>query len=88
MLIAVDNRFSSTDASSGSGRTLSVPGMRKGSGPIQLNRMEVSVRTDREQYPMSQMSGVGSFAMTDPKEHYKHESKVSLGGDVESVPEQ
>jgi hypothetical protein len=45
--------------------------------------MEVSVRTDREQYPMSQMSGVGSFVITDPKEHYKHEvSKVSLGGDV------
>jgi hypothetical protein len=86
MLIAVDNRSSSTDASSGSGRTLSVPGMRKrrkGSGPIQLNRMEVSVRTDREQYPMSQMSGVGSFVITDPKEHYKHEvSKVNLGGDV------
>jgi hypothetical protein len=89
MLIAVDNRSSSRDTSSWSGRTVSVPGMRKGPGPIQLNRVEVSVRTDREQYPMSQMSGVGSFVITDPKEHYKHEvSKVSLGGDVESVPEQ
>jgi hypothetical protein len=35
------------------------------------------------------MSGVGSFVITESKEHYKHEvSKVSLDGDVESVPEQ
>lgn len=89
MLIAVDNRSSSPDTFSGSGRTMSVTGMQNGSGPIQLKRVEVSVHTDREQYPMSQMSRVDSFVKTDPKEHYKHEvSKVSLGGDVESVPEQ
>jgi hypothetical protein len=49
--------------------------------------MEVSVRTDCDQFPMSQMSRPGSYISTDPQGHYKaHE--VSLKVDVESGPEE
>jgi hypothetical protein len=85
MLIAVDNRPSSPDALCGSGRTVSDTDMRKRSGPIQLNRMEVSVRTDYEQYPTSQTSS-GSFVGKELQGHCKaHE--VSLDVDVESGQE-
>jgi hypothetical protein len=56
------------------------------SGPIPLNRMEVTVHTEFDQYPISQMSRGGSYSSTDQQGRYKaHE--VNLNVDVESDPE-
>ena len=55
-------------------------------GPIPLNPMEVSVRTECEQYPPSQMTRFGYFVSTEPQDCYKaHE--VSFNGDIESGQE-
>jgi hypothetical protein len=57
-------------------------GMRKRSGPIQLNRMAVTVRTEYEQYPTSHMTRPGSVRK-EPQGNFKvHE--VSLDVDAES----
>lgn len=57
--------------------------MRVRSGPIPLSEMKVSVRTEGERYPTSQISGAGPFTSTDPQGHCKtHE--VTLDVDVES----
>jgi hypothetical protein len=45
--------------------------------------MEVSVRTDYEQYPTSQMSRTGSFVGKEPQENYKvHEVSLDVGAKV------
>ena len=81
----VDNRSSSLETPRGTGRSVSE--LRVRPGPIPLNRMEVSVRTECDQFPMSQMSRSGTYISTDPQGHYKaHE--VSLNVDVESGPEE
>jgi len=80
VLIAVNNRSSSPDT-----LQLAAPDISKRnfSGPIQLNRMEVSVRTDYEQYPTSQMSRTGSFVGKEPQENYKvHEVSLDVGAKV------
>jgi hypothetical protein len=66
-----------------SGRTLSE--VRR-SGPIKLNRMEVSVRTDHGQYPTSQMSRTDPFIVTGSRGDYKAQ-EVKLDGDLESRQE-
>ena len=68
----------------GSGPTLS--DVRSRSGPIKLNRMEVSVRTDHEQYPTSQMSRADPFIVTESRGDYKAQ-EVNLDGDLESRQE-
>ena len=74
-LIVVDNRSSSHGTPRG-GRTVSEMHVR--SGPIPLNQMEVTVRTERDRFSMSQ-----SLYVSTNQESYKaHE--VSLSGDVES----
>ena len=52
--------------------------LRLRSGPIPLNRIEVSVRTDHDQFPISYIS-------TDQGRYKSQE--VSLSGDAESGPE-
>jgi hypothetical protein len=60
--------------------------MRNRTGPVQFNQMEVSVRTENEQYPTSRISRTGSFASKEPQRHFKvHE--VSLDVDAESGQE-
>ena len=77
----VNNRSSSHDDLQGTAPTVSE--MRVRPGPISFNPMEVSVRTEYEQYPPSQKSQSGSFVSTESQERYKtHE--VSLVGDIES----
>ena len=77
----IDNRSSSLENPRGTGRSVSE--LRVQPGPIPLNRMEVSVRTEYDQFPMSQMSRSGTYISTDPQGRYKaHE--VSLNVDVES----
>jgi hypothetical protein len=50
--------------------------------PIPLNKMEVTVRTECDQYPTSQMNRSGTYIGTDTQGNYKaHE--VSLNADVE-----
>ena len=56
--------------------------MRVRSGPIPLNRMEVTVRTERGQFPTSQMSGYGAYPSTGHERYKVHE--VTLEGDVDS----
>ena len=85
MLIAVDNRPRSPDTLCGSGRPVSDTDMRKRSEPTKLNRMEVSVHTEYEQYPTSQTSS-GSFVGKEPQGHCEAH-KVSLDVDVESGQE-
>jgi hypothetical protein len=84
MLIAVDNQSSSLESLQGSGRTAS--NVRNPSGPIQFNRMKVSVLTDREQYPTSQMSRTDSFIATESHGGYKAQ-EVILDANVESGQE-
>ena len=80
----VDNCSSSNDGLPGSAPTVSE--MRVRPGHIPFNSMEVSVRTEYEQCPPSQMSQSGSFVSTEPQERYKaHE--VCLVGDIESAHE-
>ena len=58
---------------------------RPPSGPFQINRRQVSVRTDGEQYPTPQMSS-SSVVSTELQERHKaHE--VSLNVDVENGSE-
>ena len=82
------NCSSQLETHRGSGRTLS--DVRCRSGPIELNRMEVSgVRTEHEQYPTSQMSRADPFIVTgiiDSQGDYKAQ-EVTLNGDLESRPE-
>jgi hypothetical protein len=47
--------------------------------------MEVTVRTERDQFPTSQMSGYGAYLSTDRERYKAHE--VTLDDDVESGPE-
>ncbi|KAF8487444.1 hypothetical protein DFH94DRAFT_27586 [Russula ochroleuca] len=71
---------SSLETPGGSGRSGSVPRIR--SVPIPLNKMEVTVRTECDQYPTSQMNRSGTYIGTDTQGNYKaHE--VSLNADVE-----
>jgi hypothetical protein len=57
--------------------------LRIRSGPIQLSQMEVTMRTECDPLPMSQMSRPSSYISADPQGRYKaHE--VSLKVDVES----
>ena len=61
--------------------------LRVRSGPIPLNRMEMSVGTESDQFPMPRMSRSGTYISTDPQGHYKaHE--VDFNVDVESGPEE
>jgi hypothetical protein len=77
-----DKCSSSPKTFRGSGRQAESE-MRVRSGPIPLSRMEVSIRTERERYPASQISGASSFVSTNPQEHCKtHE--VTYDVDVES----
>ncbi|KAF8487453.1 hypothetical protein DFH94DRAFT_27877 [Russula ochroleuca] len=79
------NISSSLKSPPGAGRSVSEVRVR--TGPIPLNRVEVSVRTECDQFPMSQMSHSGSYIDADTQENYKaHE--VSLNVDVESGPEE
>jgi hypothetical protein len=65
----------------GSGRAVSE--LRVRPGPIPLDWMDVSVRTESDQYPTSHTTRSGSHVSTDPQGRYKvHE--VSFNGDVES----
>ncbi|KAH9984375.1 hypothetical protein BJV77DRAFT_194090 [Russula vinacea] len=65
----------------------SVSELRVRSGPIPLNRMEMSVGTESDQFPMPRMSRSGTYISTDPQGHYKaHE--VDFNVDVESGPEE
>jgi hypothetical protein len=54
--------------------------------PIQINQVEVSVRTENDQFPTLPMSRSCSYISTDPQERYKaHEvTQVSLNVDAES----
>jgi hypothetical protein len=76
----VDNRSSSLETPGGNGHSGSVPRVRP--VPIPLNKMEVTVRTECDQYPTSQMNRSGTYIGTDTQGNYKaHE--VSLNADVE-----
>jgi hypothetical protein len=68
---------------SGSRATLS--DMRVRSGPIQLDQLDVSARTERDQCPTSQ-GGYDLYITTGPEEPYKAH-QVSLDVDVENGPE-
>ena len=84
-LIVVGNRFRSLESSRRTRRSVSE--LRVRSGPIPLSRMEGSVRTEGDRFPISQMSRPSSYISTDPQSRYKaHE--VSLNVDVESGPEE
>jgi hypothetical protein len=83
-LIVVDNRSSSHESPPGTGPQVSE--MRVRPGPMPLNQMEMTVRTEAGQYPTLQMSRCGSSISTDQQGNYKaHE--VSFNVDVESGPE-
>jgi len=71
----------------GLGETVpTVSDMQVRPGPIARNPMEVSVRTECEQYPPPQMGHFGYLVSTEPQDRYKaHE--VSFNGDVESGQE-
>ena len=71
----VDDRSRSYESSLGSVRAVSDVRVRSATSP--LNRMEVSVRTEHDQFP-------SSYVSTDQGEHKAH--KVSLSGDLESGP--
>ena len=75
-LILVYDCSRSHDTPLGSVRAVS--DLRLRSGPIPLNRIEVSVRTDHDQFPISYIS-------TDQGRYKSQE--VSLSGDAESGPE-
>jgi hypothetical protein len=80
----IDNPSSSHENPRGNGRAVSE--LRVRPGPIPLDWMDVSVRTESDQYPTSQTTRSGSYVSTDPQGRYKaHE--VSSNGDVESGPE-
>jgi hypothetical protein len=80
------NRSSQLETHRGSGRTLS--DVRCRSGPIKLNRMEVSgVRMEQEQYPTSQMSRADPFVVTEVTDSDYKVQEVTLDGDLESRPE-
>lgn len=84
-LIVVDNRSSSLESSRGTRRSVSE--LRARTGPIPLSRMEGSVCTGGDRFPISQMSRPGSHISTHPHGRYKtHE--VSLNVDMESGPEE
>ncbi|KAF8487449.1 hypothetical protein DFH94DRAFT_27645 [Russula ochroleuca] len=71
---------SSLETPGGNGHSGSVPRVRP--VPIPLNKMEVTVRTECDQYPTSQMNRSGTYIGTDTQGNYKaHE--VSLNADVE-----
>ena len=80
----VDNRSSSHDGLGEGVRTVS--DLRIRPGPILRNLMEVSVRTECEQYPPSRMSRSDYSVSTEPQECYK-EHGVSFNGDVEKGQE-
>ena len=75
-MILVDGRSRSHETPLGSVRAVS--DLRSRSGPIPLNRIEVSVRTEHDQFPISYIS-------TD-QGRYKSQEE-SLSGDAESGPE-
>ena len=83
----IDDRSSSFESPRGTGRSVSE--LRVRSEPIPLSRMEASVpvRTECDQFPMSQMSRSGPYISTVPQGHYEAH-KMSLNVDVESVPEE
>jgi len=77
-----DNRSSTPDTLLGSGHTVSDNGTRKRFGPIQLNRMEVSVRTDYEQSPTSPMTRPGSFVTKEAQGNFKvHEASLDINAE-------
>ncbi|KAF8487392.1 hypothetical protein DFH94DRAFT_25666 [Russula ochroleuca] len=57
--------------------------LRFHTGPIMLNRMEVSERTEYDEFPMSQMSRSSTYIATGTQGNYKAHD-VSLNVDVES----
>ena len=75
-LILLDGRSRSHDTPLGSVRAVS--DLRHRSGLIPLNRIEVSVRTEHDKFPISYVS-------TDQGRYRSHE--MSLSGDAESGPE-
>ncbi|KAF8487410.1 hypothetical protein DFH94DRAFT_687893 [Russula ochroleuca] len=80
-LINIYSSEISPEPSPGTGRLVSE--LRIRSGPIQLSQMEVTMRTECDPLPMSQMSRPSSYISADPQGRYKaHE--VSLKVDVES----
>jgi hypothetical protein len=86
-MITIDDRSSSLESPRGTGRSVSE--LRVRSEPIPLSQMEVSVpvRTECDQFPMSQMSRSGPYISAVPQGRYEAH-KVSLNVDVESVPEE
>ena len=76
---------SSHESPRGTGRSVSEP--RVHPGPIPLNQMEVSVRTEYGEFPTSPMSQSGTYVSTDTEGRYKAH-KVSLNADVESGQEE
>ena len=76
-LIGLDDHYSSFE---GSGRTVSA--LRARTGPIPLNPIDVTVRTDRDQYSTSPATSQSSYANKDQGSYKAHE--VSFNGDVES----
>ena len=55
-------------------------------GPVPINLMEVTVRTECERYLPSQMSCSGYVFSTEPQDRYKAHG-VSFNGDVKSDQE-
>ena len=77
MLIVIDDCFSPRDILGG-GHPFAVSDVRES---IPINRMEVSVRTERDQFPKSR-----STSGSTRQQRYKDDG-VSLNGDEESGPE-
>jgi hypothetical protein len=77
MLIVIDNCFSPRDILGG-GHPLAVSDIRES---IPFNRMEVSVRTERDQFPKSR-----STSRSTRQQRFKVD-EVGLNGNEESGPE-
>jgi hypothetical protein len=77
----IDSRSDSHQNPRVIGRSAAEP--RTQPGPIPLSQIEVSVRTEYNQFASSQMGRSGTYISTDPEGRYEaHE--VSLNVDVES----
>jgi hypothetical protein len=83
MLILVDNRSSLQETPRQNVPTVSK--MRVRPGPVPVNGMSVTMGTECDQLPTSQMSGYSMYISTDHERYKAHE--VSLNVDVEIGPE-
>jgi hypothetical protein len=82
MLNLVDNRSSSQETPRKNVPTISE--MRVRPVPVPVNGMSVTMGTECDQLPTSQMSGYRTYISTDHERHNAHE--VSLNANVESGP--